>query len=434
VRGALRWCVAALLALPGTLAAQDTLASPSAGNGVRVGITYTPGTRPSLAVLPGLGAGAVLDSVTAILRQDLDYSDRFEILAPGAAAPAESAGVLSYRVLAALGTDFAVTVAPDGAAQLQILMHDVRIGAVKDRVTLTLPAAGGEAMRHAVHRASDEVVRWATGTPGIASTSIMFGQGGGLWRVDPDGEGRTRVPSAGNPALSAAWSPDGRMIAYTAVMAQSQPIMLQDLATGRRDVVPTTGTGMNITPEFSRDGRRLAFAHGTEDGTDIYVYDVARACCVTRLTLGRYYDNLSPTWSPDGHRIAFISTRAGLAQLYVMSADGSGQEVLAPFDYGSTGQTNAPAWSPDGQTVAFHREVNGVRQIFVLDLATRTVRQITGEGRNEDPTWAPDGRHLGFVSSRTGVRQLWIVDLETGRMRAVGWTAGARLPAWSPRD
>ncbi len=72
-------------------------------------------------------------------------------------------------------------------------------------------------------------------------------------------------------------------------------------------------------------------------------------------------------------------------------------------------------------------------QIFVLDLATRAVRQITGEGRNEDPTWAPDGRHLAFVSSRSGTRQLWIVDLETGRMRPIVTTGGARLPAWSPR-
>ena len=74
----------------------------------------------------------------------------------------------------------------------------------------------------------------------------------------------------------------------------------------------------------------------------------------------------------------------------------------------------------------------GTPQVFVLDLATRAVKQITGEGRNEDATWAPDGRHVCFVSSRGGTRLLWIVDLETGRMRQLFSTVGARLPAWSP--
>jgi TolB protein len=424
------WLVPSL-AVAATLAAQDTTARPS---GVRVGISYVPGTRLSLAVLGA--AGASLDSVRTILKRDLDFSDRFEVVAPPASALLPGSAP-DYRVLGALGADLAVAVVPagDSRASVEIQLHDVRSGGVRNRLDLPLPpgGTGGEAFRQTVHRAADEVVRWATGAPGSAATSILFVDAGKLWRVDPDGQGRAPVPSAGNPALSPTWSPDGRTIAYTALVRSGTPIVLQDLASGRREVVPGTEYGVNITPEFSPDGRKLAFAHGTEDGTDVYVYDVARRCCLTRVTVGRYYDNLSPTWSPDGQRLAFISTRAGLPQLYVMSADGSGQEVLAPFDYGSTGQSNGPAWSPDGQTVAFHREVGGVRQVFVVDVATRVVRQLTGAGRNEDPTWAPDGRHLAFVSTRSGVRELWIVDLETGRMRPLATTGGARLPAWSSR-
>ena len=116
-----------------------------------------------------------------------------------------------------------------------------------------------------------------------------------------------------------------------------------------------------------------------------------------------------------------------------MGADGTEQELLAPFDFGVTGPSYAPEWSPDGSSVVFHREVSGTPQIFVLTVAGRKLRQITSTGRNEDATWAPDGRHLCFVSDRTGARQLWVIDAETGRNRQLSTPGWARLPAWSRR-
>ena len=100
-----------------------------------------------------------------------------------------------------------------------------------------------------------------------------------------------------------------------------------------------------------------------------------------------------------------------------MAADGTDQELLAPFDYGATGSSNAPEWSPDGANVVFHREVSRSPQLFLVDVSSRRVRQLTSSGRNEDPTWAPDGRHVAFVSDRSGRRQLWVIDIETGRVR-----------------
>src|SRR5260370_11165547 len=115
-----------------------------------------------------------------------------------------------------------------------------------------------------------------------------------------------------------------------------------------------------------------------------------------------------------------------------MAADGTDQQLVAPFDYGVTGASNAPEWSPDAQSVAFHRDVAGTLQVFVLDARTRTVRPLTSGGRNEDPTWAPDSRHLAFVSDRSGYRQLWIIDLDTRRIPPLLPQSGARLPASAP--
>ena len=251
--------------------------------------------------------------------------------------------------------------------------------------------------------------------------------------MDSDGEGLTPLTPAGQTALSPVWSPDGQRFAYTLLGAGRGGILVQSLGSGATLQVPGTATALNITPAFSPDGRLLAYAHSDETGTDVYLVNIADRCCAQRLTVGRYADNLSPTFSPDGRRLAFVSTRAGPPQVNVMAADGTDQELLAPFDYGATGSSNAPEWSPDGANVVFHREVDGSPQLFLVDVAGRRVRQLTSSGRNEDPTWAPDGRHITFVSDRSGSRQLWVIDVETGRVRQLRTPGAARLPAWSRR-
>ncbi|MEO8138826.1 MAG: hypothetical protein ABI742_04215, partial [Gemmatimonadota bacterium] len=229
------------------------------------------------------------------------------------------------------------------------------------------------------------------------------------------------------------WSPDGSRFAYTRFGAGVGSLVLQTIATGQKTIVTGTTTALNITPAFSPDGRLLVYARSDESGTDIFTVDATQNCCAQRLTVGRYADNLSPTFAPDGRRLAFVSTRSGQPQIYVMAPDGTDQELLAPFDFGATGSSNAPEWSPDGASVAFHREVTRTPQILILDVASRKVRQLTSSGRNEDPTWAPDGRHVAFVSDRSGRRQLWVIDTVTGRIRQLTFVGQVRLPAWSRR-
>ena len=251
---------------------------------------------------------------------------------------------------------------------------------------------------------ADEVARWATGTPGIAASRLLLVSGGRVYRIDSDGETLTPLTPAGQTALSPAWSPDGATLRVHPARGRT--------GAGRwcraSGAVPrcrcrARPTALNITPAFSPDGRLVAYAHSDENGTDVYLANVADRCCAQRLTVGRFADNLSPTFSPDGRRIAFVSTRAGPPQVYVMAADGTDQELLAPFDYGATGSSNAPEWSPDGANVVFHREVAGSPQLFLVDVSGRRVRQLTSAGRNEDPTWGPDGRHITFVSDRSGI-------------------------------
>lgn len=425
---------------------------PVEQQGVRIGITYTPGMRPGVLVLSG-PHDAQLDSMRAILKRDFEYSDRFEVISlPGgdslvlgvvqsgdAAADGQTSrggaqSFVNYSLYAALGAEYAVAVEPGGdTTAAEAVLYDVGGEAARRRARIPRVAVSDDAFRMGVHRAADALVQGATGELGIAATRVLFVQDGRVYRVDSDGARLTPLTPANVRAFSPAWAPNGRRFVYTQLSEGRGRLVLQDPASGWTGVVPGTDATLNYSAQFSPSGDELAFTRSGEDGTDVYAYNLARDCCLQRLTVGRLSDNLSPTFSPDGRRIAFVSTRAGGTQVYVMSADGTGQELFAPFDYGVTGSSYAPDWSPDGMKIAFHRDVAGSPQIFVMDVSSRTVRQLTSAGRNEDATWAPDGRHIAFISDRTGRRQVWVIDVDTGRVRQLTTVGDARLPAWSPR-
>lgn len=416
--------------------------------GVRIGITYDPGTRPGMLVLGG-ERGTALDSARTIIARDLDYSDEFEMislplgdsLALRMRPPSEDGDTTSfepfvnYPLYDALGAEFVVNVHAAADSDVVVTLYDVPGEMVRSalRIPPLHPEARGFRLR--VHRIADEIVQAAAGVLGVAATQVMFINAGRIYRTDFDGHSVEGLSTPGLNALSPAWLPDGHHAVFMEFLDNGRgPLYLLDLDTGRRDVIsPTVGPHQNYGPAISPDGRTLAFSRSGDQGTDIYTYNLADDCCLQRLTVGGFSDNLNPTFSPDGQRIAYESDRPGLAQIYVMASDGTGQELFAPFDYGVSGSSHAPEWSPDGLNIAFDRYVDRTSQIFVMDVTTKVVRQLTSLGRNSNPTWAPDGRHLAFVSSRTGSMQIWIIDVETGRVRQLTRLGEARLPAWSPR-
>ena len=414
----------AILVLPAALSAQDTTS-----RGVRIGLTYDPGTKPGVVVLPVSGAGA--DSIGAIVARDLDLGDRINVIALDASA-ARLAGRTSlpnWALLAQLGAAAAVQVTPLAKGGLHLAVYDVakkQTALIRDYPAP--PMSDGRAWRAAVHTLSDELEESLTGTRGIARTRVLFERGRRLWTVDADGAGETAVSDVGTP-VSGGWSPDGRLIAYSTYVPSQ--IVVQELATGRTRTIGG-GSGVYISPVFTPDGASVVYAHGVDDGVDLYAVPVAGGSA-RRLSVGRGSDNVSPTVSPDGRRIAFMSGRAGHPEIYTMDADGTNTDLLTPLDVSEGAYRASPDWSPDGRLVAFQSRVGSIFQIFTASLRDRSLRQLTSDGRNEDPSWAPDGRHLVFVSDRGGVRQLWVLDAESGRTRQLTRGASARAPAWSPR-
>ena len=415
------------LVIAGPLASQDTTAQ----RGVRIGLTYQPGTRPGVVVLPVSGANG--DSVRVILQRDLDFGDRVEVIGAEGSTVADVArsqgGTMNYQLWRQLGA-LAIVQANVTASGVRVAVHDVAAGGVLNTRDFALPSpARSDGWRMALHGVSDEIERWITGARGAAQTRIAFVRSGRVYVVDSDGHGERSISEPGT-VLSPAWHPSGRWIAYTSFGQRGTQVVVRDMHNGGTRVA-SSQVGLNITPEFSPDGSMLIWAFAQESGADLVAASYPGGGDARRITVGRGSDNVSPSFSPDGRRLAYTSNRAGHPEIYTVDVDGTNAELLTTYLAGDQSYRSNPAWSPDGRVVAFQSQVAGRFQIMTISLRDRSMKQLTSEGINEDPAWAPDGRHLVFTSTRTGTKQLYVLDAETGRARQLTRTGGARLAAWS---
>jgi TolB protein len=418
---AFRRALVALLFLSVPLAAQDTT------RGVRIGLTYDPGSKPGIVVLPSRGAGA--DSARAIVQRDLDFGDRVTVIQLDASSDDAASTTPNWAVLSRLGAAAAVQVTPTPAG-LHLAVHDV----VKKTTALVRDYPGPgmsdmRAWRAMVHGVSDDLEEALTGTRGIARTRVMFERARRLWVVDSDGQFVTPVTPATSWPQSGAWHPNGNAITFSNLMPAQ--INVLDLTTGRVRTI-ASGSGTYMSPVFTPDGSGVLYGHGVDNGVDLYI-SPASGGSARRVTVGNGSDNTSPSFSPDGNRITFMSGRAGHPEIYTIEADGTNTDLLTPLEFGENAYRANPDWSPDGRTVVFQSRVGSAFQLLSISLRDRGLKQLTSDGRNEEPTWAPDGRHLAFTSNRSGSKQLWVLDVETGRTRQLTRGAPARNGAWSPR-
>lgn len=414
---------AVLCGVPSIARSQDSTVT----RGVRIGLTYAPGTRPGVLLLPVTGPNS--DSVQAILGRDLDFGDRVSVIPADSGAP--PTGALNYPAYAAAGAAAVVQASVTPSGSLHIAVHDVANARVLNAwdFPLAAPALGPD-WRLTVHRSSDEIERVITGVRGVAATRTAFVRDGSIWLIDSDGAGAHAVPGTAG-GLSPAWHPSGRYIAYDELANTGhQTIVVRDLASGTTHRF-SAGYTLNLSPAFSPDGNTLVFAAG-DDGTDLFSAAPFGNSAAVRLTPDRGFSNASPSFSPDGKQIAFTSNRLGHAEVYIMDADGTNPDLLTTTAFGDQMYRSDPDWSPDGRRVAFQSQVAGIFQIMTINLSDRNVQSLTSEGRNDEPSWAPDGRHLLFTSTRTGVKQIWVVDAESGRLRQLTHNGAGRMGAWSP--
>ncbi|MDY4280060.1 MAG: Tol-Pal system beta propeller repeat protein TolB [[Pasteurella] mairii] len=162
---------------------------------------------------------------------------------------------------------------------------------------------------------------------------------------------------------------------------------------------------------------RIAYVVQKNGGSQPYEVRVADYDGHNQFIVARSSQPLmSPAWSADGKKLAYVSFENKKSQLVVHDLGSGSRKVVASFP----GHNGAPAFSPDGARLAFANSKDGVLNIYVMNLGNGQISQLTsGAGNNTEPSWSPDGRSIVFTSDRSGSPQVYQMSASGGGVSLV---------------
>jgi TolB protein len=183
-----------------------------------------------------------------------------------------------------------------------------------------------------------------------------------------------------------------------------------------------------MSPAWSPDGSRLAYVSFDQKKPVVMVQNLAQGA--TRPVAAFRGNNSAPAWSPDGRSLLVALTKDGLTQVYRMPAAGAtNPERLT----NSAGIDTQPAYSPDGQWIAFTSDRGGSPQIYKMQASGGPAQRITFEGSyNVGPRYSPDGRFITYVTRDGGRYRIASMELSTGQVQPLTDGSFDDSPTYAP--
>jgi TolB protein len=197
---------------------------------------------------------------------------------------------------------------------------------------------------------------------------------------------------------------------------------------GENIVTPLTSPEPIISPSWAPDGNRLAYVSFENKKPVVYVHALASG--QRHVAADFKGSNSAPAWSPDGRTLAVTLTRDGPSQIYLIDADGTGQARRVTT---SIGIDTEATWSPDGRNIFFTSDRGGSPQIYrVASSGGDASRMTFGSSYNVSPRVSPDGRQLAFVTRRDGRFFVALKNLDGGAETLLSDGGREESPSFAP--
>lgn len=274
--------------------------------------------------------------------------------------------------------------------------------------------------RRIVHKLADDIIFAVTGEKGIMSSRIVFVSGyrgkKEIYAADFDGYNVKRLTNYNSITLSPSVSPNSRYLAYTSYVRGRPNLYILDMEKNI-EVFVDTDSGMKTGTSWKDKG---TFTYSFTSGRRSIIYTVDVGSRTKKPILSGDGIYASPSFSPDGTKMVFVSDMHGTPQIFLKDMiTGETKRLTFSGDYNT-----APTFSPKGDLIAFVSKIEGSFEICTMNPDGSNPRLLTNGGLNDSPHFSPCGRYIIYSTLKGNRYSISIMLFNGDNKRTLKFTEG----------